>query len=228
MNHPPTPRKQIPAGYFEDSQGRLVPESMVRPHELQRDTLVRDLVERIEAARGQMALLKRDLLADVAAHIQIVAEEYDVKCTGRAGNVTLVSYDGRMKIERDVAERTQIGEQVQAAEELIREILDEIENPAAKAIVDRAFRRNRKTGELSTARLIDLVSVEIDDERWERAVRAIRDAIQSVGSVVYFRAYRRAEPDQPWQMIPLDFSAIPPAPPTPPAAPAEARVAEAA
>lgn len=203
----------IPPGYLEDAQGRLVPEKMVRPHELQRDALVRDLVGRIEAARAQMAILKRDLLADVAAHIQLIAEAYDVKISGTNGNVSLASYDGRLKIERDIAERIQIGEQIQAAEELIREILDEIADPTAKAIVDRAFRRNRKTGELSPARLVDLISVQVDDERWERAVAAIRDAIQTVGTVTYFRAYRRDEPDQPWQMIPLDFSAIAPAPP---------------
>lgn len=204
----------IPPGYLQDAQGRLVPEHMVRPHELQRDALVRDLVGRIEAARDQMAVLKRDLLADVAAHIQLVAEAYDVRITGANGNVSLTSYDGRLKIERDIAERIQIGEQIQAAEELIREILDEIADPTAKAIVDRAFRRNRKTGELSPARLVDLISVKLEDERWERAVAAIRDAIQTVGTVTYFRAYRRDEPDQPWRMIPLDFSAIAPAPAT--------------
>ncbi len=206
-------RHPIPPGYLEDAQGRLVPEKMVRPHELQRDALVRDLVGRIEQARAQMSVLKRDLLADVAAHIQLVAEAYDVRISGTNGNVSLTSYDGRLKIDRDIADRIQIGEQIQAAEELIREILDEIQDPIARAIVDRAFRRNRKTGELSAARLVDLISVKLDDERWERAVAAIRDAIQTVGTVTYFRAYRRDEPNEPWQMIPLDFSAIAPAPP---------------
>lgn len=209
MNAPPlTP----PPGYLEDTQGRLVPEKNVRPHELLRDQLVRELVGRIAGARDQMARLKRDLLADIATHIQLVAEAYAVSIDGTNGNVVLASYDGRLKVERVIAERLQIGEQIQAAEALIREILDEIADPTAKAIVDRAFRRNRKTGELSPARLIDLISVQIDDERWARAVAAIRDAMQTVGTVTYFRAYRRDQPDQPWQLIPLDFSAIAPAP----------------
>lgn len=201
----------IPDGYLQDAQGRLVPVANVRPHELQRDQLVRDLVGRVQGAQAALAVLKRDLLSDIAAHIQLVAEEYGAKVSGKAGNLTLVSYDGTLKIERDIAERLQIGEQIAAAEALIRQIVDEIADPTARAIVDRTFRRNRKTGELSPARLIDLVSVEIDDERWRRAVQAIRDSLQTAGSVTYFRAYRRDAPDQPWQQIPLDFSAITPA-----------------
>lgn len=204
-------KKAIPEGYLEDAQGRLVPLANVPPHEVQRDAMVRELVARVEAAQALLAVIKRDLLGDVAAHIQLVAEKYGVTITGRNGSVTLTSYDGRMKIERSVDDRIEVGEQIHAAEELIRQILDEIADPTAKAIVDRAFRRNRKTGELSVSRLIDLVSVEIDDDRWRRAVSAIRDALRTTGTVTYFRAYRRDEPNQPWRQIALDFSTIAPA-----------------
>lgn len=202
----------IPDGYLQDAQGRLVPLANIRPHELQRDQLVRDLVGRVLATQAQLAILKRDLLADVAAHIQLVAEGYGVQVSGTTGSLSLTSFDGRLKIERDQADRVQVGEQIQAAEALIREILDEILEPTARAIVDRAFRRNRKTGELSVARLVDLVSVEIDDDRWRRAVQAIRDSLQAVGTVTYFRAYQRQSADEAWEQIPLDFSAIRPAP----------------
>jgi len=206
---------QIPAGYRKDSRGRLVPEEIIPAHELQRDDLVRELVGRCERANGEMARLKRALLDDVAAHVSLVAERYNTRISGADGDVSLMSYDGLLKIERVTADRVLVGEQIQAAEALIRQILDEIFEPTAKAIVDRAFRRHRKTGELSAARLVDLSSVEIDDERWRQAVKAIRDAMQSVGTVVYFRAYRRDDPLQPWRQVPLDFSALAPAEPHP-------------
>jgi hypothetical protein len=195
---------------MEDSKGRLVPLTNVRPHDLQRDELVRDLVARCEAHRAEAADLKARLLDDIAAHIQLVAEKYDVQITGKAGNVSLVSYDGRLKVERVTAERISVGEQIQAAEHLVRQILDEIEEPTARAIVDRAFRRDRKTGELSASRLIDLIAVDIDDERWRRAVQAIRDALQTSGTATYFRAYRRDDQNAPWQQIAIDFSAVAP------------------
>ena len=202
----------IPSGYLQDSRGRLVPESQIKPHELHRDQLVRDLIDRALQAQAQLAEVKRDMLGDVEAHLQLVAEQYDVTLSGSGANVTLSSYDGLFKIERDVSDRLEIGEEIQAAEELIRQILDEIQDPTAKAIVDRAFRRHRKTGELSPSKLIDLAAVQLDDPRWLRAQQAIRDAIRATSTVTYFRAYRRETSDSPWQQIALDFSSIQPAP----------------
>ncbi len=200
----------IPEGYLEDAKGRLVHVDKVLPHDLQRDQLVRDLVKRCMAHQVEAADLKARLLDDIAAHIALVAEKYDVKITGTRGNVALTSYDGRLKVERVTAERISVGEQIQAAEHLVREILDEIEEPTARAIVDRAFRRDRKTGELSASRLIDLIAVDIDDERWRRAVQAIRDALQATGTATYFRAYTRHDSNDPWRQVQIDFSAVAP------------------
>lgn len=200
----------IPEGYREDAQGRLIPESWLSEIERQRDDLIHELIARVEHAGQELAALKRSLFDDISAHIALASEKYGVKPGNRSflGDVSLVSFDGRLRIERVSAERVVIGEQIQAAEALVREIIDEISEPTAKVLVDRAFRRHRKTGELSVARLVDLASVEIDDERWRRAVQAIRDAIRTVSTVVYFRAYRRANAQSPWRQITLDFSAI--------------------
>jgi len=198
-------------GYREDAQGRLVPEHMIRPHELQRDALVQELIARVEATAASLAATKAALLGDIAAHCALVAEQYGVAMAGDTGNVSLVSYDGRLKVERATADRITIGEEIQSAQALIGQILDEIDHPIARQIADRAFRRDRKTGELSAARLVDLVSLDIDDDRWRRAVLAIRDAMRATGTAVYFRAYRRPRADAQWEQIPLDFSAIRPA-----------------
>jgi hypothetical protein len=205
-----TETREIPAGYLEDAQGRLVPERLIRPHERQRDALVRELISRCEATAASLAATKAALLADVAAHCALVAERYGVATAGDAGNVSLVSYDGRLKVERASADRITIGEEIQPAQALIGQILDEIDHPIARQIAERAFRRDRKTGELSAARLVDLVSLDIDDDRWRRAVLAIREAMRATGTTVYFRAYRRERSDAPWEQIPLDFSAIAP------------------
>lgn len=203
--------ERIPAGYLEDSQGRLVPVEKIRPEVVQADGLVKDLVGRALVVSGEMREVKRSFLEDIAAHVALVAERYQATITGKDGNVCLVSYDGLCKVERVTADRISIGEGILAAEQLIREIIDEIEDETARVIVDRAFRRHRKTGQLSAARLVDLVAVEIPDPRWQQAVRAIREAMHTAGSVTYFRAYRRASADGPWEFIPMDFSTVAPA-----------------
>lgn len=201
----------VPDGCLEDSQGRYVPLRLIRPERVVEDQTVRDLVARAEAASAALADVKHGLLADTDAYVALVGERYGVDVPA-AANLTMESYDGRLRVERVRADRVTIGPEIQAAEILIRQILDEINDPTARAIVDRTFRRNPRTRELSAARLVDLVRVEIDDDRWRTAVQAIRDAMRASGSVTYFRAYRRAEPDQPWVQVPLDFSAIVPRP----------------
>ena len=204
----------IPAGSRAAAQGRLVPESIIPDHLLLRDDLVRELTQACTETSAQLAELKAQLLSRVAEHIALIAQEYDADITGRTGDVRLDSYDGRWRVERVSSQRTEVGEQIHAAEQLVRSYLAEETAGASdgvRAIVDRSFRRNPKTGELNVSRLMDFVAIEIDDKRWQEAQRAIRAALQSAGSVTYFRAYHRAEPDQNWRQILLDFSSIPPA-----------------
>lgn len=201
----------IPAGYRADAMGRLVPEAMIPDATLIRDDLVRRLIDRARETSASLARTKAALLADIAEHVALVASAYDTQITGQRGDVRLDSFDGTLRIERASGNRTVVGEQIHAAEALVREYLDSASLPdGVRAIVDRTFRRNRKTGELSVSRLVDFVSVEIDDDRWRMAQRAIREALQAAETVTYFRAYERARPDLPWQQIPLDFSAVQP------------------
>lgn len=213
----------IPAGYREDAKGNLVSEKNIHPRELLADQLVRDLVCRAESAAAAQALLKRDLLDDITAFVQLVAADFGAAVSGADGSVTLTTYDGRLKIERARADRIVVGPEIVAAEALVRSILDEITDPVAKPIAGRAFSRHRKTGELSASKLIQLIGIEIDDPRWKQAQQAIREALQVTGSVTYFRAYTRERADLPWRHIAMDFSTVEAAPsrpkPAPPANP---------
>jgi hypothetical protein len=216
MNVPITPT--VPAtlnldDYLLDAHGRLVQKTNINDADLLRNDLVCELVAEVQDIATSLAHLKADLLERVAEHIALVASTYGVDIAGNAGAVRLVSYDGRFKIERTSADRVVVGEQIHAAEALVRNYLAEATReaaPALIAIVDRAFRRNGKTGQLNVARLLDFVAVRIDDPRWQQAQQAIRDSLQTQESVTYFRAYQRADVTQPWQQIPLDFSHIVP------------------
>lgn len=201
-------------GYLADEQGRLVPEANIPDAVRLRNDLVCELVGEVRQASAQLATLKARLLGKVAEHIALIATEYGVAISGANGSCSLASFDGTLKIERTSADRVAVGEQIHAAEALVREYLADATReaaPALVAIVDRAFRRHPKTGNLNVARLLDFVAVKIDDPRWQQAQRAIRDSLHQAGSVTYFRAYARADASEPWRQIPLDFSTIAPA-----------------
>lgn len=209
-----TDQPAIPSGYLQDAAGRLVPLANVPDVDKLRDQLVRALIPVVRAQAAALAALKAQLLDRVAEHIALVASDYGVDIQGKTGSASLTSYDGRYKIERCVADRVTVGEQIHAAEALVREYLSDATRdaaPALVALVDRAFRKHPKTGTLQVARLLDFVAVRIDDERWRRAQQAIRDSLQSVGTTTYFRAYERDDATQPWRQISLDFSTIQPA-----------------
>ena len=206
---------EIPAGWREDSQGRLVREEAIPAVQRLRDDLVRRLAGRCETLAADMASVKAALLGEVAEHVALVASEHGVDITGRTGDVALESFDGRLRIERSSARRVRVTESIHAAEALVRRYIDRqaADIPAGpRTMIDRTFRRSPKTGELNVSRLLDFVACEIDDDDWRAAQAAIRASLEAGESVTYFRAYRRPNATQPWQQIPLDFSRLDPAP----------------
>jgi hypothetical protein len=51
-----------------------------------------------------------------------------------------------------------------------------------------------------------LLRLEIADERWQNAMRAIRDAMRVVGSKTYVRLYQRPSCDAGWEAVTIDLA----------------------
>ena len=67
--------KAIPAGFLENSRGDLVREENIHAKDKLREQLVRDLCGRMEDLARHTAEVKKYLLDDFAAFIQVLAEE---------------------------------------------------------------------------------------------------------------------------------------------------------
>ena len=197
----------IPAGHRQDAHGRLVPESLIKPIDKLRDELVHELVEQARQANAVLAGFKERAFADIAAFVEMSAEQYRVRLGGKKGNVTLLSFNGRYKVQRAVAEHIAFDERLQAAKALIDECLVDWTDGARselRLLVQDAFRAG-KSGEISTARVLALRRHDIADERWQRAMRAIGEAVQAVGSKSYVRIYERDDAGR-YQPIALDMA----------------------
>ena len=70
--------QSVPEGYRRDGQGRLIPESLIKPIDLQRDQLVRELVGGALHARDVLLAFKRQAFQDIEAHVQLSIDEYGV------------------------------------------------------------------------------------------------------------------------------------------------------
>lgn len=200
----------IPAGFRQDQQGRLVHETMIKPIDMERDRLVRQLVESARKLNSELANFKALAFGDVRAFIEMSFEEYGAKVGGKKGNVSLLSFDGSLKLQIAVQDSITFDERLQAARSLIDECLAEWTQgarPEVVTLVNDAFRTDTK-GEIRTARVLALRRLEIADERWQRAMKAIGEACQVTGSKEYLRIYERVEDSDQYQPISLDIAGV--------------------
>lgn len=200
----------IPAGYWQDAKGCLVPDALVKPIDKARDQLVRELINKSKALNAELAKFKLGAFGDIAAFVDLSTEQYQTSVGGKKGNLTLYSFDGRYKVQRAIQDRIAFDERLQAARALIDECLADWTaeaGPELQAIVNQAFATD-KEGQINTGRVLSLRRLDISDERWLRAMQAIGEAVQVVGSRSYIRVYERIGDSDQYQPISLDIAGV--------------------
>lgn len=199
----------IPHGYWKDAQGNLVPESKVKDIDKLRTDLVMRLCQMAEAQANGLKEFKLTTMTEVAAFVAISLEEYGVKTGGNKGNVTLTTFDGQYKLVRQMADNIVFGEQLMAAKELIDQCVHEWAqgaNDNIRALVNHAFQTD-KEGKINTGRVLGLRRLAIRDEKWQQAMQAIADSMQTQSTKPYVRFYKRDDASGVYQPIVLDAAA---------------------
>lgn len=198
----------VPAGHMRDAAGRLVPIELVREVDKLRDELVQELVMTARDVNAVLTRFKLMAFTEIASFVQLSAKEYEVTLGGDKGNVTLMSFDGRYKVVRQVADTLRFDERIQAAKALIDECLTEWGDkapPELKVIVMNVFAVN-KQGALQTDLVLGLRRWDIKHEKWLRAMDAISESLQVVGSRSYVRVYERVGATNSYRAISLDIA----------------------
>ncbi|MFW5490409.1 MAG: DUF3164 family protein [Desulfovibrio sp.] len=196
--------------YLTDSQGRLVPLDHVSEYDQLRNELVDKLVDKAKVQQICLGTFKKAALQDIQALVEIAADDYGAKIGGKKGNITLTSFDGRRKAVVSINDYLTFDEKLVVAKELIDECLKEWTKDARselQVLVGDAFQVDKK-GRISTARVLSLLKLEFDDERWLEAMRAIKDSLTVEYSKSYVRFYERSGIDSQWTPISLDISKL--------------------
>lgn len=202
--------KKIPEGYMEDQQGKLVPLDMVKDIDKERDMLVRDLVERAKAQSQELGEFKTEAMKLIQDFVAASGKKYQVKMGGNKGNVTLMSFDGRYKLQRAISEHLVFDERLQVAKELIDVCINEWTEGSRseiRVLINNAFQVD-KEGKVSTSRILGLQRLDIKHNKWKKAMKAISDSIQVAGSKSYIRLYERVGESDEYKPIPLDVAAV--------------------
>lgn len=216
MTPEPTGPAAVPDGRYEiagqtymtDAKGSLVPISLIKAQHLLQDEVVRKITAFALDLSEQVARFKGHTFDDLSSFEALLAQEYGAAVGGAKGNKTLMSFDGLMMVKVQVADHIDFGPELQIAKGLVDECLNEWSaeaRPEIRAIVTRAFNTD-KAGQINRSEIFMLLRLDIEDERWLRAMAAIRDAMRVVGSKTYVRVYMRATQDAPWQAVTIDLA----------------------
>ncbi len=201
--------KTIPAGYRENAKGDLVPENRIKPVDLMRDEVVTDVINASKKLREAMTEFKLTTMSKLADFVDISASEHGVKYGGNKGNVSLMSFDGRYKIQRAIGEHRVFDERIQTAKTLIDECIHSWSGGAddrIMAMVEHAFRVDQQ-GQINVNQVLSLRQLDIDEPKWNQAMEAIANSIQITGTSEYLRLYER-QPNGKYVQLPLDISSL--------------------
>lgn len=192
--------------YMTDAKGALVPIELVRQQDRLQDDTVRALFDRANDVADAIAAFKTRAFADIDAFNALIAERYGAKVGGPKGNITFSTFDGLRRIQVQVADHIEFGPEIQAAKSLVDKCLEEWSADSRaeiRKLVMDAFDVD-KEGKLNRSKLFSLMRLDIADDRWGRAMTAIKDSIRVVGSKRFVRFYFRADCQAPWQALSLD------------------------
>lgn len=194
--------------YRQDARGNFVPEETIRPMDLLTDEMVRKIMGYARDLSAQIARFRGHTFDDIGSLQALIAQQYQATVGGQKGNITLTTFDGRMKVQVQVQDQLDFGPELQAAKAIVDECLTDWASdsrPEIRALVTRAFQVD-KEGRINRSEIFMLLRVEIADERWTRAMEAVRDSIRIIGSRTYIRFFERETSDGPWSPVTIDLA----------------------
>jgi hypothetical protein len=184
---------KVPEGYRQNANGDLVLLANIREIDLLRDELVISIANRAQQLSGVLSGFKNEVMDEIQKFAEVSAERFKAKVGRQKGNLTLFSFDGRFKVQMANQDNICFDERLQIAKSLIDKCIKKWSDGADErllALVSDAFQVDQ-AGNISVRRVLGLRRLAIDDKEWKRAMEAISEAVQVVGSKIYLRVYER-------------------------------------
>ena len=196
--------------FWIDHKGSYIRDELVKAKDKLEDQTVRKIIAFARELSGQIARFKLHTMADLAALDHLVAEKYGFVKLGNQGkgNRTYLTFDGLMRVSVQVAEFMDFGAELQIAKSLIDECLTEWSadsRPEIQTIVTRAFNTDQE-GKVNRSEILMLLRLDIQDERWLKAMDAIRDAQRPRSAKEYVRFSVRDSAKADWTSITINLA----------------------
>ena len=192
--------------YMKLGDGGLQLVENIRPQALLQDQLVRALISQALRLSGQVQTFRDHALDEVETFVEVLAEQYGAKRGGAKGNVTLMTVDQSLKVERSIGEFIDFGPELETARALFDECVQGWSATAQAelvSMVNRGFQLSK--GKVNRSALLGLLQVDSQDDRWKNAQKALQDAIVVVGRKAYPRFYKKDARGK-WTPISIDVA----------------------
>ena len=196
--------------FWIDNRGNHIRDELVRPTDKLEDQTVRKIIKFARDLSAQVSRFRLHTMADLTALDDLMAEKYGFVKLGNKGkgNRTYMTFDGLYKVSVQVAEFMDYGAELQVAKGLVDQCLTEWSSdsgPEIQTIITEAFKTDQE-GKVSRTAILKLLRYEIKDERWQRAMDAIRAAERPRNSKEYIRFAFRETCDAEWTSITIDMA----------------------
>lgn len=194
--------------YMTDAKGSLVPINLIKSVDKLEDEIVRKIMKYATDLNVQITRFRGHTMTDLGEFDALLDQEYNTKKRGRKGNRTYSTFDGLQKVVVQIQDTIDFGPQLQQAKTLLDECMNEWAanaRPEIKAIITRAFNTD-KEGKVNRSEIFMLLRLDISDERWLEAMRAIREAMRVTSSKEYVRFYTRDTIQDPWKPVTINLA----------------------
>ena len=166
--------------------------------------------QRPKKLQSKMIRFKRRAYSEMAAFMEIAANDHGVTFNGKKGNRQFTSFDHNLMVKVQISDQLTCDEKLMIAKEIIDSLLKEWTDRGRdeiKILVNDAFAVDQQ-GKVNIRKILTLRRHAIKDPKWLEAMDLISESLQVSGSKSYFRVYERTGPEGKYINIPLDFAAL--------------------
>ena len=189
-----------------DPKGNEIPAQYVPKLDKKKDKFALAMLKKAQDLNRRLSEFKQ-LLVEGGDEIWADMQEAENVRTGKKG-YSIMSFDKKIKIEMNQSERIEFDDNIEIAKALIDEYLtDKLASSDVdlKQIVHMAF--ETRSGQLDTKKVVSLFRLNINNEKWKRAIEIIRKSMSSNISKRYVSIYLKNNQDM-YKDVKLNFSSI--------------------
>jgi hypothetical protein len=186
----PEKKKQI----WLDSRGKEVPAEYVPELDKLRDAMVRKLHKKAGKIEDAITAFKVEVVKEIKQYLDKVAQVKKVRENWK-GNITLDTFDGSLRIERNMDDTIGFDEKLSLVKTMIDKWfmskLSGMDDSVSK-IITQAFNVDKK-GRINTAMLMRLFHLDITDSEWKKAMQLLKESMTVTNTRQYINFRKKVD-----------------------------------